>query len=186
MNLMIGRTLIITFLMTFFSCIEEKTALEQLIIDEDKITTEQNELLFGLSLKMKKSDFYAFSLEKNQSGEFSDGGRYNQILVDIEDGFSAPVDFYFFQEFENKQLIAQENKFKFNAWAPWNEQYHADQLLPEVLTYLESHFGDDFIEITGTASLPHYVDIDANRRIDVYLKQLDDTYVYMDVTDLRQ
>ncbi len=176
----------VLFILILFSCQQEnkRSTLEQLVKEESKQKEQQNDLLLGIDLKMPQGQFFDYCMKKNQSGEFSDGGRYQQVKTRISDGFTRPVDFYFFNEFNNGQLIKQENKFIYKGWAAWDDATHTEYLLPEVMAYLQKHFGDDFIEIED-GKQKHYVDIDANRRIDVYTKPLDDAYVYMDVIDLR-
>lgn len=168
---------------------KEKTAIEQLQAQEEKVKERQDDLPLGLHLGMKKHDFYVYCAKKNQSLEFLDGGRYGQVLKEFKgEEFSSPVDFWFYPVFDGSEIIVgQENKFKFKGWAPWNKEMDATHLLPEVLDYLSTQFGEDFIELETTdEELQHFVDIDANRRIDVYTKKLDDAYVYMDVEDLRK
>ncbi len=179
----------ISFLILFllFSCSNEpKSQLDQLMEREAKVSDEENELLMNLWLGMPKSKFYQFCAEKNKTGEFMDGGRMHQVHTKVKEGFSTPVDFYFYSEFNDNGLYKQENKFKFIGWAPWNEHLDANHLFPEVIHFLSQQFGDDFIEVQEKDKLLHSIDIDANRRIDVYTKPLDDAYVYMDVVDLRR
>jgi len=178
--------MLLLFGILLFACAEDKTLLEQLMAEEAKVTSTENELLLGMRFGMDKQEFYSYCKKQNDAEIFMDGGRYNQVMFQYDEEFSQPVDFWFYQEFEDGVLSAQENKFKYRAWVPWKEDTDAELLFPEVIAHLSNTFGDDFITLHREDGELHAVDIDANRRIDVYTKQLDDAYVYMDVTDLRK
>lgn len=183
---MMNKYMLLLFGILLFACAEDKTLLEQLMAEEAKVTSTENELLLGMRFGMDKQEFYSYCKKQNDAEIFMDGGRYNQVMFQYDEEFSQPVDFWFYQEFEDGVLSAQENKFKYRAWVPWKEDTDAELLFPEVIAHLSNTFGDDFITLHREDGELHAVDIDANRRIDVYTKQLDDAYVYMDVTDLRK
>ncbi len=167
------------------SCTTNQSKLERLVATNKASGEVHNELLFGIALGMPLQEFYQYCAMQNQEQKFHHGGRHQQVLVKLDQGFSKPVDFYFFSAFNDKQvLVAQENKFMYRSWAPWVEQTKSSYLLPEVLSFLSREFGDNFEEFDMENGQRHFIHIDGNRRIDVYIKPLDDTYVYMDVQDL--
>ena len=75
--------------------------------------------------------------------------------------------------------------YSYVSWAPWNKDYHADQLMNHLREELKKDYpGNDFIEIDFKASdQPALVKIDGNRQILMYTKNTKDVEVRIE--DLR-
>ncbi|MCB0638910.1 MAG: hypothetical protein KDC54_19915, partial [Lewinella sp.] len=69
--------------------------------------------------------------------------------------------------------------YSYIAWAPWNEERQAAQLLLDLRDeYLQAYPGNDFIEIElAEAAAPALVKIDGNRQILMYPKNDKDVAV---------
>lgn len=174
-----GLIRILIFLSVFIACNDQK--LNKTETEE----SDENELLYGLHLGMSLQEFYDYCWNKNQEGLFHDGGFYHQVMVEIEDGFSHPVQFFFLSLFDEKDILyAQKCKFRYKNWAPWKEDTYNDKLMGEVLHFLKPYFGDDFEQSIKKKTL-YYLDIDGRRKVELYTMPLDDTYVHMDIYELR-
>lgn len=163
----------------FTSCNDQK------VNKAETVDGDENELLYGIRLGMPLQEFYTYCWNKNQEGLFHDGGFYRQVMVEIEDGFSYPVQFFFLSFFdEENRLYSQKCKFRYKNWAPWKEDTYNDKLIKEVLHFLEPHFGDDFKQSVKAKTL-YYLNVDGNRKVELYTMPLDDTYVHMDIYELQ-
>ena len=91
---------------------------------------------------------------------------------------------HFYPETDAQNNISEMDVlFDYSGWAPWNEQFSAESLMPVVMDTLQSWYqGNEFFNVELENEEDIWVKIDGNRRIAV--RQKDDQYVQAKITDL--
>ncbi len=145
-------------------------------------------LFHGISFGQGKKAFYDLCWEKNREGLFNAGNRKNYIQTALinQEKREESIDMFFYPDFDEREnIIGMDMEYRFKGWAPWNEELHAFELVPQLKDTLMSWYGGNgFIEIPdekdslGTV----WVKVDGNRRIAMKVK--DDEVVQVKYADL--
>ena len=154
----------------------------QRTLDRQLASGERYDSVFmGIHLNMSSKDFYEYCWELNKQQLFLAGPANASVEYNFElDG--KPVKVYFYPEFHNDSIYQLPFNFSYTAWAPWNKELFASELLPEIVELLEEWHGPGFFEVDHPEKGSVWVKIDGNRRIVVSEK--DDTYVQVIFTDM--
>lgn len=150
----------------------------------EKNPSESDQLFFGFYLGMKQQDFFDHCTELNKQEIITQGpGGTTSVEHRIKDKFSNEVSMRFFPTFIDYEIFEMPVTYSFIAWAPWNRQYWAENLLEEVLEDYKKVYGDDFNLINHPTQGKVYYKIDGKRRINLFVK--DEQFVQAVFTDLK-
>ncbi len=143
---------------------------------------ERHDSLFlGIYLSMPAKEFYDHCWELNKQRLVKEGAGNTSVLYYPPD-FRELTQMTFYPKFHEDKIYEMPIEFMYEAWAPWNKQYHADQLEAEVLRVLEKWYGGGFIRIEHPERGGVSVKVDGNRRISVW--HVDNQKVKVLITDL--
>lgn len=141
----------------------------------------RNDSLFlGIYLGMPRQAFFDRCTELNKQKLITNG-----LASMVEYKFKNAEDIvvmHFFPEFSDAKISAMKAEYTYEAWAPWNANYHSDHLQPQLIKMLEKSYGNGFFKIEDTDKGPAFAKIDGNRRIVVSIK--DEETVLVVFTDL--
>src|SRR5690606_9269257 len=158
---------------------------------EAKEGIQKDSLILGLVMGENRTDFYRRCWQLNQERLITQGPKKETVEYSLplrEDEKSVfDITLLFYGIFNAHDImIGMDMSFYYTAWAPWNSELTAQQLLPKVQDTLRSWFpGNDFIAIeSDNLESPIYVKIDGNRQISAYVK--DDKDVVVKIEDLKQ
>ena len=140
--------------------------------------TKLDSVHLGVRLGMQRQEFYDYCWDLNKQGKNITQGHHNTSVMHSDSiNFKLPVEINFYPQFNEEQYIyILPLRFEYRAWAPWNKEAHADQLLPEVIAYIEKSYDVKMEEkeINGNLVWYHY---DNPRLITIYPE--DDHYVFV-------
>jgi hypothetical protein len=146
--------------------------------------SENDKLFLGFYLGMPQNDFFDHCTELNKQQLITQASGGNTSVEQlIKDKFSSEVSMRFFPTFIDHKIFEMPVTYSFIAWAPWNKQYWADQLLDEVLDDFKLTYGDDFKLLNHPTQGKVYYRIDGKRRINLFIK--DEQFVQAVFTDLK-
>ncbi|WP_245889554.1 hypothetical protein [Cecembia rubra] len=132
---------------------------------------------------MKQQDFFDHCTELNKEQIITQGpGGTTSVEHRIKDKFSSEVSMRFFPTFIDYKIFEMPVTYSFIAWAPWNRQYWAENLLEEILEEYKKDYGEDFKLINHPTQGKVYYKIDGKRRINLFVK--DEQFVQAVFTDL--
>lgn len=159
----------------------------QKLVDEELATGVRNDSLFlDISFGMTSQDFYDHCFALNKKGLIKEGMGNTSVRYEPAE-FDSAVAMYFYPEFnpQTKGIRNMPIMLTYKAWAPWNQQYKPDSLLPEVMDmFVDWYGGNEFIEVTHPNKGSVFVKVDGNRRIRAFVKDLQ--YVQVFINDLTQ
>jgi len=146
---------------------------------------ERHDSLFlGIYLGMSAPDFYQQCWQLNRDSLVRQGPSNLSVQHLIED-FRDVTYMQFYPTFtrtDTPYIYEMPVLFEYQAWTPWNPEFHADSLLPEVLARLRQWYGGDFMRLEHPRKGVAYVKIDGNRRLTVFRKS--NRYVQATFTDM--
>jgi hypothetical protein len=147
-------------------------------------SSEKDNLFLGFYLGMPQKDFFdhCTALNKQQLITQAPGGN-TSVEQRIKENFSSEVSMRFFPTFIEERIFEMPVTYSYVAWAPWNKQYWADQLLDEVLKEFKLMYGEDFKLLNHPTQGKVYYRIDGKRRINLFVK--DEQFVQAVFTDLK-
>lgn len=150
----------------------------------DDKPTEYDSLFFGTYLGMPKKDFFDLCTELNKDQIITQalGGTTN-VEHRIVDQYDSEVSMRFFPTFIEEKVFEMPVTYSYVAWAPWNRQYWAENLLPKVLEKYKLVYGEEFKLIEHPIQGKVYYKIDGKRRINLFIK--DEQHVLAVFTDLK-
>lgn len=144
---------------------------------------KNDSLFLGFSLGMDKKAFYDRCWEFNKQGVFTHGPTNRSVEYRLPVKNSSPVTMRFYPTFIDDKIFEMPVTFTYDAWAPWNKQYHADTLLVTLLKEFKDWYGEDFQQVDHPTMGKVFVRIDGKRRINLFVK--DDQFVEAVFTDLK-
>jgi hypothetical protein len=166
-------------LLTLTAC--QKADYESLKARELKTGKRHDDLLLGLHFGDTRDTFFTRCFAMNREGLITNGPKNMTALYVMPEFKETPVDLNFYPDFCQGRICTMRMYFNYQAWAPWNKQYHADKLLPKVLDWLESKYSTSFTKMK-VGEKTRMVSIEGNREIKVWLQ--DEQTVNCLVTDL--
>jgi hypothetical protein len=89
----------------------------------------------------------------------------------------------FYPTFYEDKIFEMPVTFTYEAWAPWNRQFHSDSLFVQMIKVFKNWYGDDFKELDHQTMGKIYYRIDGKRRINLFIR--DDMSVQAVFTDLK-
>jgi hypothetical protein len=149
---------------------------------DDIVQTDS--LFLGFHLGMSKKNFFDQCTELNKQEKVTQGGSGStNVEYRIKDEYDSEVSMRFFPTFVDEKVFEMPVTYSYIAWAPWNRQYWAEELLPKVLERYQLVYGDDFKLINHEVQGKVYYKIDGKRRINIFIK--DEQHVQVVFSDLR-
>ena len=97
-------------------------------------------LFLGLSLGMSMDEFYDRCWQMNKQGLIMEGANNTTVRYEIQE-FQHPASMEFYPSSENGKVTAMPISFMYDAWAPWNKELQAKELIIEVIKLMESWYG---------------------------------------------
>lgn len=150
---------------------------------EDNIS-ETDSLFLGFYLGMPQKDFFDLCTELNKQQKITQGpGGSTNVEYRIVDEYDSEISMRFFPTFIDEKVYEMPVIYSYIAWAPWNRQYWAENLLPKVLEKYKEVYGDDFELLNHPTQGKVYYKIDGKRRINLFVK--DEQFVQAVFTDLK-
>lgn len=145
---------------------------------------ESDSLFLGLHLGMTKKDFFDHCTTLNKQQKITQGGSGStNVEYRITNEYDSEISMRFFPSFVDEKISEMPVTYSYIAWAPWNRQYWAEELLPKVLERYKIIYGDDFKLINHPVQGKVYYKIDGKRRINLFIK--DEQHVQAVFSDLK-
>lgn len=120
-------------------------------------------LFFGYYLGMPQEAFFARCTQLNRR-KLITNGMGNKVTYNLPD-LSSAAKMYFYPVFQDGKIIEMPVLVNYIQWAPWEKQYHADKMVPELVQLLEKWHGPGFFKLSDPKKGTVYVKIDGNRQI---------------------
>lgn len=146
--------------------------------------SKSDSLFLGFHLGMAQKDFFDQCTELNKEQKITQGpGGTTNVEYRIVDGYESEVSMRFFPTFIDEKIFEMPVTYSYIAWAPWNRQYWAENLLDEVLEKYKVIYGEDFKLIDHPTQGKVHYKMDGIRRINLFVK--DEQFVQAVFTDLK-
>jgi len=146
--------------------------------------SKSDSLFLGFHLGMAQKDFFDHCTELNKQQKITQGpGGSTNVEYRIIGEYDNEISMRFFPTFIEEKIFEMPVTYSYIAWAPWNRQYWAENLLPKVLEKYKETYGDDFKLINHPTQGKVYYKIDGKRRINLFVK--DEQHVQAVFSDLR-
>lgn len=150
---------------------------------EDNLS-KSDSLFLGFYLEMPRKDFFDHCTELNKQQKITQGpGGTTNVEYRILNDYDSEISMRFFPTFIDDKIYEMPVIYTYVAWAPWNRQYWAENLLPKVLEKYKLTYGDDFELLNHPTQGKVYYKIDGKRRINLFVK--DEQFVQAVFTDLK-
>tara|TARA_R110000868_G_scaffold125037_2_gene330379 strand:- start:55615 stop:56205 length:591 start_codon:yes stop_codon:yes gene_type:complete len=165
----ITYTFLILFITIFLlSCQSEYT---KLVKRELNSGVKKDSLLFDLKFGDTKKDFFDRCMTLNKKGLLTQGPSNNYAQYTLKESKTTEktsdiILLFYAKTNENYIITGMDMKFYYSAWAPWNENLKAKQLIPRVKDTILNWFpGNKFIDITLKDKSQISIKVDGNRQI---------------------
>lgn len=183
----VSLSLVVVTLLCLYTSCTKKSEYQKLVEAELGTNVRQDSLFLGISLQMESKDFFVHCWEMNKKGLLTNGVG-NQIKYDASKYFKEKTAMHFYPDFVDGTIYEIPVEFKYNEWALWNEKLSVENLMQEVITVLESWYGEGFIKmVSDDGEKTVWVKVDGNRRIRVYRKSISSVaVVFTDLVKLNE
>jgi len=176
------------FSLTILGC---KSEYEKMVDRELKKNVKEDSLFFNYRLGESKDSYHEKSWDLNHNKIVVQGRSYTFMKYVFQDPKTPEKQNDFAMEYTggfNKERKLNNMKVIFShvLWVPWNEDYHASQLLPRVLDSIERWYGgNEFVkyELKNDTIPSIYVKVDGDRRFRAYVENTQDIIVKIDDLD---
>jgi len=147
-----------------FGCGE--SAYEQLVAKEVASGVRNDSIVHGIYFGDSKKKFFDTCWKLNREGVLSPGPKNLMVEQQIKNPNGSDISWLFYPKVDQENNIRKmDMEFSYKGWAPFNEQYHPDKLVPVIKDSLEHWYpGNEFMELK-VDGLPYWAKIDGNRRI---------------------
>ena len=188
MNQLWVLILIFHFFLTILGC---KSEYEKMADRELRKNVKEDSLFFDYRLGESKDSYHEKSWDLNHNKIVVQGRSYTFMKYVFQDPKAPKKQNDFIMEYTggfNKERKLNNMKVIFShvLWVPWNEDYHASQLLPRVLDSIERWYGgNEFVkyEFKNDTIATIYVKVDSDRRFRAYIENTQDIIVKIDDLD---
>ncbi|MBO3698871.1 hypothetical protein [Roseivirga sp. E12] len=183
----ISVSLMILILVGLSTSCTRKSEYQKLVESELSTNVRQDSLYLGISLQMESKDFFVHCWEMNKKGLLTNGVG-NQIKYDASEFFEEKTSMHFYPKFVDGKIFEMPVEFKYDNWALWNEELSVDNLIEDVISVLESWYGEGFIKmVNDDGSKTVWVKVDGNRRIRVYRQSISSvSVIFTDLVKLNE
>ena len=176
------------FSLTILGC---KSEYEKMVDRELKKNVKEDSLFFNYRLGESKDSYHEKSWDLNHNKIVVQGRSYTFMKYVFQDPKTPEKQNDFAMEYTggfNKERKLNNMKVIFShvLWVPWNEDYHASQLLPRVLDSIQRWYGgNEFVkyELKNDTIPSIYVKVDGDRRFRAYVENTQDIIVKIDDLD---
>ncbi len=146
--------------------------------------SKSDSLFLGFHLGMAQKNFFDHCTELNMDQKITQAsGGTTSVEYRIVDEYESEVSMRFFPTFIDEKIFEMPVTYSYVAWAPWNKQYWAENLLDEVLENYKVIYGEDFKLIDHPTQGKVYYKMDGKRRINLFIR--DEQFVQAVFTDLK-
>lgn len=144
----------------------------------------EEDLFLDIKFGMERQAFFETCAKHNKNKILANSSHYLQVLykTTLPSGKIADINFY--PSFEEDKIFFMPMEVIYPDWFPGNEIYSNDKLMDDVVSLLETWYGDGFFEVANKdKSISVMVKIDGNRLIRVFKKNINT--VRVEILDLR-
>ena len=153
----------------FLASCQRKSEYTKMVDRELAKGVQVDSLFLGIKFGMTSKDFYSHCWELNKQHIIKDGFGNTSVLYKLNE-LKSPVAMLFYPTFQDNKIVEMPVIFFYEAWAPWNEQFSADNLQLDLVKLFEKWYGPGFLEE------PHpsvkgdkvFIKVDGNRRIMIF------------------
>lgn len=156
-------------ILLFYSSCSQKSEYEQMV--EEGLNSGQtvDDIFLGYTFDTTREEFYEMSWEMNQQGIITGGVKIEYLLEELK----STARLEFFPEFKDGVVVEMPISAVYVSWAPWNEEYSANNLLMDLKTYYEDVYNTQFNNVlVPDLQLDAWVSIQGNREIRLYEKSV--------------
>jgi hypothetical protein len=166
------------------SCVKSETrSLAAIEKDELSKGIRNDSLFLGFYLGMLRSDFFALCLNMNKQGKLREGDQNMTAVFQLDNKeLDYPGQMGFYPHFINDKISSMPLTFRYNGWAPWNENLQSSKLIIDVKKLLEKWYNTKFTIMVLENKTKGLVSIEGNRRITITV--FDDREVLATIDDL--
>ena len=163
MRLKVGVSLFIFFALILNSCQSDYT---KLVKSEMAKNVQNDSIFYEMEFGQSRDKFYELCWKYNKQGKFIHGSSnsYVQVMLEPQDSsmITDRIQMLFYGKFNSDKIMtAMDIKFSYVAWAPWNKNLQAENLIPRVKdTLMKWYPGNEFITVKDMQ-----VKVDGNRQI---------------------
>lgn len=152
-------------LLTIIPGCSQQSEYESMVAEGLNSEKVVNDIFLGYTFGMTREDFLQSSWEMNQQEIITGGVNIVYMLEDLK----STARLEFFPEFDNGVVTKMPVSASYISWAPWNEQYNADELLKDMIAYYEDFYSTTFRDVFVPSIEQHaWVSIEGNREIRMY------------------
>ncbi|MFT4568043.1 MAG: hypothetical protein ACI9FN_003011 [Saprospiraceae bacterium] len=170
--------------MILIQCSNDVRSYEDLVVKEMSSGVVVDTLFHGIYFDMPAKDFYKHCWDMNKKGLLADGFGNSTAAFKLT-GMKADARFEFYPRFKDDKISAMPAFVHYNAWAPWNTEFSAIQLIEDIQEILVEWYGLKFYPIKAKSIFGKaYVGVKGNLKIVLYHNA--DNKVEIAYTDLRK
>ena len=152
-----------------FSSCTQKSEYQQMVeegLNSGKIV---NEIFLGYTFNMTREEFLELSWKMNQQEIITGGVNIVYLLEDLK----STVRLEFYPEFGKGVITKMPISASYISWAPWNEEYSAENLLNDMKAYYEKVYSTSFrnVSVPGIDG-EAWVSVEGNREIRMFKKSV--------------
>ena len=167
------------------SC-QQKNSYEKMLERELATGIRNDSLFMGMYLGMPSKEFYTHCWNLNKEGKIRQGSSNATVYARVSN-FGEPAEMNFYPEFFEGKIIKMPVDFAYEAWAPWNQELHADSLQLEVKALVEKWHGskNEFISVKNPNKFlggVGFLRMDGNRR--TFIHRVNERTVRLEFTDM--
>lgn len=128
-----------------------------------------NDIFLGYTFNMTREEFLELSWEMNQQEIITGGVNIVYLLKDLK----STVRLEFYPEFDNGVISKMPISASYTSWAPWNEEYSAENLLSDMTVHYENVYETSFrsVSVPGIEG-ETWVSVEGNREIRLFKKSV--------------
>lgn len=173
-----NKAAILLLILTISACQSEYT---KLVKNELASGKKNDSIFYNLRFGNTKDEFFRICWDLNKKELVTNGPTNKNVRVMLvpKDSTEAlkKIQMLFYGVFNSNNIMTgMDVKFSYDAWAPWNKDFHADKLLPVIQdTLLKWYPGNPFIKVRNVL-----VKVDGNRQIELKLESDRDVSVLIE------
>ena len=105
-------------------------------------------MFFGINLGQPKQEFFQTCWDLQKQGLLTNSTWQNYVQHNLSDE-ALKIQMHFYPETDAQNNISEMDVlFDYSGWAPWNEQFSAESLMPVVMDTLQSWYqGNEFFNV---------------------------------------
>lgn len=139
---------------------------QKLVESELASGVRNDSIVFDIHFGDTKKKFFDTCWKLNREGILQPGPKNLMVEYNIKSEEGSDIKWLFYPIVDKDNLIKKmDMEFSYEGWAPFNEQYQPDKLLPVIKDTLEKWYpGNPFMEVP-LEDKSYWAKVDGNRRI---------------------